>query len=126
MIVTPKSASSKFLLNHHGYGYYDSGSDGTVYLKVFRHISSSPARGSATDISENFSGSTGTAYHVSVMNGYIYNVTYNDMTFKLDWTGIDAPNTTDKIGYYIETTSQGVQYRYPQGRSYLTILELAG
>ena len=126
MIVTPKSASSRFLLMHCGYGYYDSGADGTVYLKLFRHISSSPARASATDISENFSSSTGTNYYNSLMNGYIYNVTYNDMTFKLDWQGIDHPNTTDKVGYYIETVSSGVQYRYPQGQSYLTILELAG
>ena len=126
IVVTPKSASSKFLLMHCGYGYYDSGSDGTVYLKVFRHINASPSRSSATDISENFSSATGTAYHASVMNGYLYNLTYNDFTFKLDWNGIDAPNTTTKIGYYFETTSDGVQYRYPQGRSYLTILELAG
>ena len=72
------------------------------------------------------STSTGTAYSSSVMNGYLYQLSYNDFTFKLDWQGMDWPNTTTRTAWYIETTSNGLEYRYPQGMSYLTILELAG
>ena len=124
--VNPVSKSSRFLITHTGYGYYGSGSDGTVYLKVFRHIADNPARGSATDITENVSTSTGTAYSSSVMNGYLYQLSYNDFTFKLDWQGMDWPNTTTRTAWYIETTSNGLEYRYPQGMSFLTLLELAG
>ena len=126
IVVTPRSAASKFLLIHCGHGYYDSGSDTVVRLRVFRHINANPARGSATDITESFNNATGTGTSVTVMNAYQYNLSYNDMTFKLDWQGMDDPNTTTKVGYYLETLSNGGQYRYPQGKSYLTVLEFAG
>ena len=48
------------------------------------------------------------------------------MTFKLDWSGTDWPNTTTRTAYYLETTSNGQEYRYPQGLSHMTILELSG
>jgi len=124
--VNPTSKSSRFLLMHTGYGYLDSGTDGTVYLKIFRHIADNPSRGSATDITENFNNQTGTSYSLAVITQYQYQLGYNDFGFKLDWNGIDHPNTTTRTSYHIETTSHGQQYRYPQGQSHLTILELAG
>ena len=124
--VNPVSKSSKFLISHTGYGYYGSGTDGAVYLKLFRHIADNPSRGSATDISENVSTGTGTGYSISMINAYQYQLSYNDMTFKLDWSGIDHPNTITRTAYYLETTSNNQSYRYPQGIAHMIILELAG
>ena len=93
-----------------------------VYLAMFRHISANsttaPARGSASQLSLGDGGNTLDLAYWAGFGSYV------DIGFQFGFVGIDDPDTTAQIGYYIESVVNGGTYRFPQGASHLTILEI--
>jgi hypothetical protein len=122
IVLTPTSVNSRFSFIFDGNGYYESGFDMGVYLAMFRHISANsttaPARGSASQLSLGDGGNTLDLAYWAGFGSYV------DIGFQFGFVGIDDPDTTAQIGYYIESVVNGGTYRFPQGASHLTILEI--
>ena len=123
LTVIPNSADSRFLLLHDGQGYYDSGNDISVTIAVFRHISadstSAPSRGSATNESDQIGHSAG------LCDAYWNGMGFTDIGFTMGFCGIDDPDTTSQIGYWIESKTSTGTYRYPHAKAHFTIIEFA-
>jgi hypothetical protein len=122
LVVTPAAAASQFILIHDGQGYYESGNDGALHLQLFRHVSANsttaPARGSASEHT-GMSGSARMDFAYWFGGGG-----YVDIGFTFGFCGIDDPDTTSQIGYYIESNCGGLTARYPQSHSHFVILEV--
>ena len=134
--LTPKSNRSTFLIHHKGDGYWDSGNDFSVVLTLFRHITDSPtatpSRSEAEDIGHlvtNRNVTHGNTSGQPVLDSAYYAIGgLGDMGFSAGFQVYDKPDTTNKVGYFVESrsTSGSGGYRYPHYQTYISILELEG